>query len=812
MDDFVLATRQIAQFAHATPQPGDQVVFQQGGLGGPYASCAVNELIAAAFFGSAPITSAGIISAASFHAPNGGSFYWDSGSLSVTALGGLSFNYIIAAGAAEQLLELDPAGDMTLPRGTLTVARSPINNNDVATKIWTELNTVWSFNGRTGPIALSSSDLSSALGLAAGDAIASQAWVNATICSSLQSWYTVAPLVFTFNGRVGDIMLGVADVNNALLTPASVFPRSITPPLGDASTRIATTLFVDDSINDAITGAQGNIQEVIDYVNANFAPINSPNFTGIPTAPSPPPASATGQIATTAFVMNAIAQATAGVASFNGRTGIVTLELVDLTDVGVWDYAQLTGVPTAPTAAVGTQTNQLATTAFVLNEVAAISAGVVSFNTRTGTVTLQLADVTGVGGAPIASPNFSGTPQAPTAAPGTSTNQIATTAFVAANAGVLSFMSRTGAITLLGNDISAAGGALIASPIFTGTPQAPTAPGGTANTQLATTAFVANAVGSLAGFLPLTGGTLSGTLTITAPATLQAAGGVFVGNSGLYRTSTGNFTIGQSGVGGLQYIPGTGWQIINAGQTNNPIVFNENGTISCQTLAAASAVTANTLTSNGNTNVNGALTVQGSASLQGQTSAANLIAGGNGVNYGLTGTVFAFGFDGYGETIVMNGGNRGYIARGQGDGVTTAGVYQFWSNGSLLGVAWPGNSGNIAFTGCDARLKSNVEDSGDALPTLMALQVHEFDYTTPGFNAPPVHWPFGLIAQEVEPLLPPAYIPPPTAPPPPPPTPGQREGEPPVGYAGLHDLPLVALLVKAVQQLVARIEALEAAA
>lgn len=61
------------------------------------------------------------------------------------------------------------------------------------------------------------------------------------------------------------------------------------------------------------------------------------------------------------------------------------------------------------------------------------AAGVSSFNTRTGAVTLQSADVAGALGytpANVASPAFTGTPTAPTAANGTDTQQIATTAFV----------------------------------------------------------------------------------------------------------------------------------------------------------------------------------------------------------------------------------------------------------------------------------------------------------------------------------------------------------------------------------------------
>jgi len=66
--------------------------------------------------------------------------------------------------------------------------------------------------------------------------------------------------------------------------------------------------------------------------------------------------------------------------------------------------AALTGTPTAPTASVGTNTTQIATTAFVANA---------SF-------------------APLDSPALTGTPTAPTASSGTDTTQIATTAFVQA--------------------------------------------------------------------------------------------------------------------------------------------------------------------------------------------------------------------------------------------------------------------------------------------------------------------------------------------------------------------------------------------
>lgn len=73
--------------------------------------------------------------------------------------------------------------------------------------------------------------------------------------------------------------------------------------------------------------------------------------------------------------------------------------------------------------------------------------------------------------ATLASPTFTGTPAAPTAAADTNTTQIATTAYVVGQ-----------------------GYAKLASPALTGTPTAPTASVGTNTTQIATTAFVAAAV------------------------------------------------------------------------------------------------------------------------------------------------------------------------------------------------------------------------------------------------------------------------------------------------------------------------------
>lgn len=68
---------------------------------------------------------------------------------------------------------------------------------------------------------------------------------------------------------------------------------------------------------------------------------------------------------------------------------------------------------------------------------AATAAPMQSFNTRTGAVVLQAADLSSVGGALLASPVFTGNPTAPTPAPGDNDTSIATTAFVTAASAVV---------------------------------------------------------------------------------------------------------------------------------------------------------------------------------------------------------------------------------------------------------------------------------------------------------------------------------------------------------------------------------------
>ena len=386
-DDLVLNVRQIEGYPPATSViASDAILLQRGGLGGPYLSIDAPTFVGTALAQGGDMAIAGGVSAWSF---NGGSAQFSNASV-----------------------------------GMFSAQNACIVN----------------FSANWGSIN--------------GVPIATRKDLAAQYAASVQS----------FNGRVGNVRLWIDDIRCAGGAP--IFsprfegsPRACTPPPTSNSTRLATTAFV---------------QGMIAGLTLDFAPLDSPAFTGVPTAPTPAVGSSDGQLATTAFVANAVSESTTGVSSFNTRTGAVTLVANDISAASGALLASpaFTGTPSAPTPPPGDSSTRLATTAFVAAQ---------------------------TGFAPIASPAFTGVPTAPTAAVGTNSLQLATTAFVlsevaASTAGVASFNGRTGAVTLLANDLTAAGGALLASPALTGTPSAPTAAPGTSTTQLATTAFVAAVV------------------------------------------------------------------------------------------------------------------------------------------------------------------------------------------------------------------------------------------------------------------------------------------------------------------------------
>ncbi len=127
------------------------------------------------------------------------------------------------------------------------------------------------------------------------------------------------------------------------------------------------------------------------------------------------------------------------------------------------------GTVVVPTLATSDNSANAASTAWVKSLGYLTSAPVATVAGRIGAVTLAVGDVAGA--APLASPALTGTPSAPTPAPGTNSTQLASTAFVAgAVAGVTvpvqSVAGRIGAVTLAVGDV--AGAAPLASPTLTG--------------------------------------------------------------------------------------------------------------------------------------------------------------------------------------------------------------------------------------------------------------------------------------------------------------------------------------------------------
>ena len=171
----------------------------------------------------------------------------------------------------------------------------------------------------------------------------------------------------------------------------------------------------------AAEGVAGDLSAHIQTAAATYAPLDSAALIGVPTAPTAAKGTNTTQIATTAFVSTAIDGVVAG--------QIDTLAAVAKSGA----YADLTGVPTkvgqfendanyATVSAV--EAAQAAAEGKAATAQAAAEAAAAAVEALAGTAAATYA--------PIASPELTGVPTAPTAALGTNTTQLATTAFVRA--------------------------------------------------------------------------------------------------------------------------------------------------------------------------------------------------------------------------------------------------------------------------------------------------------------------------------------------------------------------------------------------
>lgn len=160
------------------------------------------------------------------------------------------------------------------------------------------------------------------------------------------------------------------------------------------------------------------------------APLNSPHFTGIPTAPTAAALNNSTQLATTAYTDSAVGVETARALAAEALLAALA-------------SPHFTGVPTAPTAAPLNNSTQLATTAY--------------------------ADAIGTLKAPLASPTFTGTVTAPNlvltaAAPTVAAAQIgygSTTSPTATNGGGQTVLS-----SVLGYIVANVAGTTVKIPYF----------------------------------------------------------------------------------------------------------------------------------------------------------------------------------------------------------------------------------------------------------------------------------------------------------------------------------------------------------
>jgi hypothetical protein len=353
-------------------------------------------------------------------------------------------------------------------------------------------------------------------------------WVNTTP-GFLSAYAETDPIVRAINGIVksNGTTISAAVAGTDYVIPSGNVTGSAGSFTGNLAgevtgTQSATVVGNATVIGKVLTGytsgsgtvaATDNILQAIQKINGNVvlkAPLASPTFTGLPAAPTASAGTNTTQIATTAFVTSAVSAGTS--TSFSGSlAGEVT----------------------------GTQS------ATVVGNAAVIGKVLTGYTSGSGTVSatdnivqaIQKINGNDVLKAPLASPTLTGVPAAPTATAGTNTTQIATTAFVtsAVSAGTSSSFSGslagevtgTQSATVVGNaavigkvltgytsgsgTVSATDNivqaiqkingndvlkAPLASPTLTGVPAAPTATAGTNTTQIATTAFVTGAVNS----------------------------------------------------------------------------------------------------------------------------------------------------------------------------------------------------------------------------------------------------------------------------------------------------------------------------
>ncbi len=192
------------------------------------------------------------------------------------------------------------------------------------------------------------------------------------------------PAALTFTGKT---ITGGSFASPAITTPTGIVKADV--GLGN----VDNTSDVNKPVSTAQATADALVASNAATANALKANIASPTFTGTPAAPTPAVDTNTTQLATMAAVL---AQAASASPLVNGSVAVGTstrfarADHVHPIDTSRAPLASptFTGTPAGPTATLGTNTTQLATTAFVL----ANSAGSSFLQAGTGAVSRTMQD------------------------------------------------------------------------------------------------------------------------------------------------------------------------------------------------------------------------------------------------------------------------------------------------------------------------------------------------------------------------------------------------------------------------------------